>query len=291
MLKILVPIDFTDISINGFETACNFANFVEAEIYLLNFIDPPKNENFSATGDINEMHNSEVKRYVMALSKKQTERLEELVSQKAFTNKSRLIPRVRIDYFQDGVETFIEENQIDLVVMGTTGESTFSEIFVGNHTEQVIRTAHCPVLAVQYPAKDFRPQEILVATDLSLDGPVEIEYVKKFADWFSAKIHLLYVAKNSGEITSGLKDKVNERASAYQLKNYEIHLLSGDKEKTILSFAHELPADLIALTTHGRTGLSNLFFGSLSEDIVKDSKDIPILVLNKKMEENYSKSN
>ena len=39
------------------------------------------------------------------------------------------------------------------------------------------------------------------------------------------------------------------------------------KEKGIIHFSNEIKADLIALCTHGRTGLSHFFTGSISEDL------------------------
>mgnify|MGYP000601365621 FL=1 len=49
-------------------------------------------------------------------------------------------------------------------------------------------------------------------------------------------------------------------------------------ENGILNFANTLGADLIAVSTHGRKGLSHLFMGSISEDIANHST-LPILTI------------
>ena len=46
----------------------------------------------------------------------------------------------------------------------------------------------------------------------------------------------------------------------------------------ILAGARETGADLIAMTTHGRSGLGRLLFGSVAEDVLRQS-DIPVLLM------------
>src|SRR5439155_9282380 len=49
----------------------------------------------------------------------------------------------------------------------------------------------------------------------------------------------------------------------------ERRLEVGDPVETILDVAHALPADLIVMGTHGRTGLRRLLMGSVAEQIVR----------------------
>lgn len=46
----------------------------------------------------------------------------------------------------------------------------------------------------------------------------------------------------------------------------------------IVEMAHEAEADLIAMTTHGRSGLGRLLFGSVAEAVLRESK-LPVLLL------------
>jgi len=52
-------------------------------------------------------------------------------------------------------------------------------------------------------------------------------------------------------------------------------------EKGILNYCQKIDADLIAIATHGRTGLAHFFNGSISEDLVNHS---PISVLTFKID-------
>jgi len=57
-----------------------------------------------------------------------------------------------------------------------------------------------------------------------------------------------------------------------------IHVRAGDAVSQILAGAHEVDADLIAMTTHGRGGLGRLMFGSIAEAVLRQA-EIPVFLM------------
>ena len=53
---------------------------------------------------------------------------------------------------------------------------------------------------------------------------------------------------------------------------------SGEAPLEIIAAATEMQADVIAMTTHGRTGLRRLLFGSVAEAVLRTA-DVPVFVL------------
>lgn len=53
---------------------------------------------------------------------------------------------------------------------------------------------------------------------------------------------------------------------------------SGESATEILAGVHECHADLIAMTTHGRSGLGRLFFGSVAEAVLRRA-EVPVLLV------------
>jgi len=53
---------------------------------------------------------------------------------------------------------------------------------------------------------------------------------------------------------------------------------SGEAPQEIIASARELGADVIAMTTHGRTGLRRLLFGSVAEAVLRMA-DVPVFML------------
>ena len=57
-----------------------------------------------------------------------------------------------------------------------------------------------------------------------------------------------------------------------------VQVREGDPAEAIIQFAHEADVDLIAMSTHGRTGLSRALFGSVAEQVVRGAGKPVLLV-------------
>jgi nucleotide-binding universal stress UspA family protein len=55
----------------------------------------------------------------------------------------------------------------------------------------------------------------------------------------------------------------------------------GDTATSILAVAEEVGAELIVMATHGRTGLSHFFLGSVAEQVVREAS-CPVLTIRRK---------
>lgn len=276
MNRILVPTDLSDIANFGLDTAIGLAKKIDAQIFLLNAITPIYGSNFSAMGIANASTVSEETRYVMELHKRNEARLAKIAKEKS-THGVLITTSVQVKGMQEAIHDFIDEHNIDLVVMGTSGESTFTEFFIGNHTEQVIRISKCPVLAVKQSRPDLEINNVVLATDLNPEAYEGVTHIKKFSSYFSPSVHVLHVMKDQEDSEAEVISKLESFAHRHHFSNYSLHAVYADNEQEgILAFAKEKNADLIAVITHGRTGLANLIFGSISESLVK-AANIPVL--------------
>ena len=69
-----------------------------------------------------------------------------------------------------------------------------------------------------------------------------------------------------------MQKKLKDYADKHTLENYEIEIYNDRTEEDgIIYYADEIDADLIAMGTHGRTGLSHFFSGSIAEDVANHS--------------------
>jgi len=69
-----------------------------------------------------------------------------------------------------------------------------------------------------------------------------------------------------------------ERFAKTPFEKVDFHVRFGDPGREIAAFAEELHAELIIMPSHGRTGLSRLFIGSVAERVVRLAH-CPILIL------------
>ena len=62
-----------------------------------------------------------------------------------------------------GILQYAVQHPIDLIVIGTHGNSGFRHLILGSVTEKVLRTAPCPVLTIRHTQHDFIRPDGLVA--------------------------------------------------------------------------------------------------------------------------------
>jgi nucleotide-binding universal stress UspA family protein len=82
------------------------------------------------------------------------------------------------------------------------------------------------------------------------------------------------VAKNIKHYYSSLESRLQEE----QTTNYEVVIKKGDPAAAICAFADENEIDLIAMSTHGRSGLSRWALGSVTDKVLHCSSK-PILLV------------
>lgn len=277
MNNILVPTDFSREAMNGLDIAVKIAKFHESEIFLVNMIQSPKGT-FTATDDVFQKGEDEVL-YLAKLQQVNKEKLEKMTS--PYQKEGiKITPIIVVDGLQRGITISVANHSIDIVVMGTSGHRTFSEYFVGNNTEQVIRISDCPVIAVRKHIPDFKVTNIVLATDLDTRALEGVTHIKRFASNINATIHVLHVIVSEEGSPAEVNSRLESFVNRHHLANYTLNIVHNpDEEKGIMDFAREKDADMIAVITHGRSGLANLVLGSVTEDLVREA-NIPVMAVN-----------
>lgn len=142
-------------------------------------------------------------------------------------------------------------------------------------------------------------EKILVCLDGSHLAEEILPYAREVAHRFGSKLVLLEVTMPPSAVvepTTGYYSaptaaevlREEEEASAYlegiaqaiQQDGLEAEYLTlpGSPGKAIVGYAEENDIGLIALATHGRSGLKRFAFGSVAEHVLKES-GLPVLVI------------
>lgn len=271
MEKILVPTDFTSIAETGLKLAVEIAKRSGAVISLINFMKHPFGSTFSATGDITKKRDGEETRFTLELLKVNQSKLEDLAS-------AYRAPDVEIEYgiiddeLKEGIDNYLNKEMIDLVVMGTSGESTVEEAFTGNNTEQVIEVSSCPVLSVRdgFMIEDLS-RIVLAVNDIKDEQIlVGLNTLRQLAECFDSHIYLLHVIK-SGEERGDLQDYFSRMAETAALKNYSVTILdASEPAEAVIHFAREQNAGLVAVIKNSKDGIFRIFSNHFSNRLVKE---------------------
>jgi nucleotide-binding universal stress UspA family protein len=192
-----------------------------------------------------------------------------------------------------------QEGQADLIVVSTHGRSGFGRWIYGSVADALLRQAPTPVLLVpagrRFHWPDSRSPRSLVPLDSSAFAEAVLDPADELAETLRAELVLVRVVEP--RLTTyvdptghALVDPTQELAgAAAYLEGIATRLRSrsrvvgtmedfGGVAEGILNAARESEADLIAMTTHGRDGLSRVVLGSHASSLVQRA-DVPLLLV------------
>jgi len=209
----------------------------------------------------------------------------------------------------DATEVIIETGAADknsLIVMATHGRSGVNRFLLGSIAEKVLRATVNPLLLVKATEPIASEGEApLSSIVVPLDGSDLAEAVLPMVEELAKKLGLEvvlirayaipYGAYSTGD---GFYDPVNLEAFLAQLRQETFDYLErktahlkrngvaqvsfvakeGLSADEIIKFARATPANLVAMSTHGRSGVRRWALGSVTETVVRHSGD-PVLVL------------
>ena len=184
-----------------------------------------------------------------------------------------------------------------LIAMATHGRSGLTRWAVGSVTDKVFRATASPLLIIKPRADDTSAPAALTfrAMIVPLDGSREAETILELVVALRASLKpdtvLVRVVPESGrrggldeaaeegtsEGTSYL-EQVRGRLSRPGGPAVTIQVLRGRPADAIAGLARETPDVLIAMTTHGRTGVSRWVLGSVADRVVRTA-GVPVLVV------------
>jgi len=173
---------------------------------------------------------------------------------------------------------WIEENGIDLVVVGTHGRRGLQRLLMGSTAEFVFRNANCPVLTVGphvavRPYNGFVAENILFPTDLDAHAEFACSYALSFAHESRGRLTLMHVVpletafqRDTTELTSAATTKLGLLipSDAKLWCSPEVVVEVGDPALEVQGYAEKERPDLIVLglpknkefSAHFRTGVT-----------------------------------
>lgn len=182
-----------------------------------------------------------------------------------------------------GIETFIEQEDIQMVVMGTTGKGKVERTLFGSNCLSLAKECTVPLLLVPYEAPVERIKRIVLATDLKeivQIGPVMT--IKNMIHTLKAKLFILNVDQNESEHYS--PDIIAQQSALHKLwdaENPEYHFSNHkDSAAGIMAFAEEKDIQLVVAIPRKYSFFESLFNRSLTEKLAYHSH-IPLLFINK----------
>lgn len=182
----------------------------------------------------------------------------------------------------------------DLLVLGRPHQA-FTDHLIGGTVQKVIRICPIPVL-IHKTSDRTVPKHVLASVDLSPTSLHALDVALSWAAAIGASIHVLYVFEppDFAYHSMGLSmphhvvDEIRAReyedfdrrmaAVAWRGVPHTFEKIEGEPAPTILDAFRRAGAGLLALGTHGRTGLDRFLLGSVAEYVARRA-DRSVLVI------------
>lgn len=188
---------------------------------------------------------------------------------------------------------YVDEYDIELVVIGAHGRRGISEYLLGSTTETIVNGSDVPVLTVRAGddvRRSYPYEHILVPTDGSDHAQAALDLGATIATRHDATLHLLFVidelpetidprsSQLSEETERNAEEVLDETASRAGLRESNIitAVETGSVSDEITAYARAHPIDLTVMGTHGWSGLDRYLLGSFTERVIRTAS-VPVL--------------
>ncbi len=198
---------------------------------------------------------------------------------------------------------YAAESNVGLIAMASRGSSDRGPWLLGNIAAKVLRATGRPVLLIRAPASDAALQQkrlvkrILVPLDGSRVGEAAIPCTEALAQTLGAELVLFQVVKittwggfeyGAPYATAQVEESLTASAIAYlngvgkTLKkkglSTSIAVGLGSPADQIIDYVEANAIDLIAMSTHGRSGIGRWVFGSVTDKVLH-AGDTAVLIV------------
>lgn len=271
MKTILVPVDFSETSVNAARYAVKFAAKTGAKIMLMHAFEPPLMYPLNEGMQISEVGLREMQKAELETLAAHLQRENPLVKIEHMLMDGSLTEAVR--QFANVIQTF-------MVIMGITGAGKVKEVLIGSNTLSVARNIELPVLIVPENAQYQDVTDIGLATDFrDVVETIPYDKIMGVLDATGARLHVLNVdfqyaySSDDTPFQSGLVETMFQAyAPRYHFIEHE-NIAEGLSE-----YAEKHGIELLIAIPKKHNLLERLFTGSFTKKLVFHSR-LPVLVV------------
>ncbi|HYV95719.1 MAG TPA: universal stress protein [Chitinophagales bacterium] len=276
--KILVPTDFSEISLHALNYAARIAKLENSEIIMLHVFESyTQNTMLNMRIDFTEI----VERGV-------EEKFKEIKAKNPDLEGVTIHSRVVVGKIHAEIDNTAAQENVKLIVMGTHGVSGVTNIgkfIIGSNAYRTIQNAPCPIITLREVPHRREIKNIVVPLDSTRDSLKKMDIAIRWGKFLKAKIHVVAVTAFFEELKGSVKhieEKLHDVENKLKQEDieYESQIIRHHSPSdSVLEYAYKIHADLIIIVTGQEAQWSEMLFGSSARNVISDSS-IPVLSIN-----------
>jgi nucleotide-binding universal stress UspA family protein len=276
--KILVPIDFTDVSFQALEYAADICRKTNATLFVLHIL---KKVNNTSSYIVSETADAEKVKQV-------NQQINDLCQTYEWLADINIQTIVGYGKIHEVIFKVTLDHAIDLIVMGTNGEvmhitENMRKYVLGTNAYRTAEISEVPIITMQKDRKRKELKKIVLPIDIEDDSTTnKVEYAKNIAQMFGAEIHVVAMADDANTDERAvlrmeviLKEVKSDICQA-NIKVITSIIHTSDIPYDILDYCERAKADLVVIMCKKTKKIEELILNSEERFIIKSSK-IPVL--------------
>ena len=279
MKKILVPTDFSPTAGKAFRIALDIALKSKGKIIL-----------YHAYAPVERTTTIALDKKVIACNK-QTEtnlvkRLERL-KKKVMLNGMDVPVSITVGHSPvvKNMFRFAEENNIDLIVMGTQGASGLKKVIVGTVAASIMQKSAIPVLLIPEKFEWKEPGQFIFATNFHKTDKQALTLVNAMAKLYNADVTVLHFLSVYDTEVVKEKERTDFDTYAFSLQRIfneskmKFHLLeTSSVTETMENLDKKFPYDMMAMVRRKKSFLEKFFIKSFTQNMAYITRK-PLLII------------
>ncbi|MGZ3862209.1 MAG: universal stress protein [Bacteroidia bacterium] len=272
--KILVPIDFSDVSMSALKHAGTIAQILNGELLLLYV--QKKKELFDIIFPAIKQGNMDMVTGFLS------EKLEEVAGKVRVEYGIKITTIVSQGNVTSEIVAIAEENKAGLIIMGTSGNDSTHDKFLGSNSYRVLTKSSIPVITTHSGIDKASYKKILIPIDTSEHTRQKADTAIYLAEKFGAELHAIGVlGLREADYEYKMEVILGQISSLAKKKNVtcvtSIHS-SPNRVETTLSHAKKINAGLVIIMTDQHTEFSHAILGTYAHQLINESA-IPVLCI------------
>lgn len=257
--RLLVPTDFTKVSLSTLQNAASLAERASAQLCQLHIVE-------------SQSKVPKARRQLEAISKSLVQDFD-----------VEILNIIRIGDFMESIGNVACEIDADLILMGTHGIQGMQWI-TGSNAMKILTNSPVPII-INQSIENILIKNIVVPLEFNLESRQKLDATVKIALVNNARLHL-YVKRETDEILVDKMNKMIHQVSSY-ISNHKLdYTLNYEDdqidENRLLQFSHRIGADLISIINYQEKEFTALFSISREQSIITNKYKIPVLCVNPK---------
>lgn len=280
MKKILVLTDFSDNARQAAEAAVTFAGKLQANIILFNtYVSEPVMSEYGGTPwPAEQLLWADESKEKLKLLKKD---LQQLVKQlPADDHHPSIDDRHDMGNLGKRVKSILQQEQIELIIMGARTGKTWEHLLMGSDTSAVIEHTNRPVLILPESRPIRKLQKVTLATDFDQPDQKAVHYLTHMGRIFGFSLDIVHVSLwGEKPVDDTLKTAFKNHVAKYHFPAINYHEVSGkDLVKRVNHLCASNDSDLLVLV-HDRHNWLNRLLKQNQAQALLDNQQLPVMIV------------